>query len=252
MGDAEGQLLEPVWVRIGGGMELVPGGRRHGPADPALPPPGGLDQALRLDGRLVGWAERSDPALARRAALLGQSLGRERRSHLVGRLDHKLRSALLSLQESARAAAFGRPDQLEVVYDLAQEAGRRAAGLSAAAMDPKDSPRGVVLAMVLRLAAREAVQEVPADAIVWACEPVLVEALGRIHEWMGGPGTRFQLEALPGWVRMLVTPAPERAPLPVPELGEPLVRLLVDMHLGGWLDSQGPGPVSVYLPAMEP
>ncbi|MBO0682699.1 MAG: hypothetical protein J2P45_06045, partial [Candidatus Dormibacteraeota bacterium] len=57
------------WVRVGGGLEELPSGRRHGPADPDFPPPGGPWAELRLGGQLVGWAPPglNGRALARQA-----------------------------------------------------------------------------------------------------------------------------------------------------------------------------------------
>jgi hypothetical protein len=40
-----------------------------------------------------------------------------------------------------------------------------------------------------------------------------------------------------------------RHPLSVPEMGEPLVRLLVDSHLDGWLDARDGAAPDIYLPA---
>ena len=134
-----------MWVRVGGGMESVPDRKRHGPADTAFPPPGGPWEPLALGGRLVGWAEHGGLATARRSAEMGARLAEEERTYLVGRLGHKLRSAVLALQESARQAAFGRPELLETVFEQAQEVGRRAAALEAASTAPKERPRGVVV-----------------------------------------------------------------------------------------------------------
>src|SRR5258708_2429522 len=139
-----------MWVRVGGGMESIPDHARHGPADREFPPPGGPWEALTLNGRLVGWAESGGLAQARRSAEIGLQLAEDQRAHLLGRLGHKLRSAVLALQESARQAAFGRP---------------------------------------------------------------------------------------------------ERLALPVPEMGEPLIRLIVDTRLDGWLDASRPDGADVYLPA---
>src|SRR5439155_1311261 len=82
----------------------------HGPADLQFPPPGGDWQPLVLNGRLVGWAEQGGLRLARQAAEIGQRIADEQRDYLLGRLGHKLRSSVLALQESARHAAFGRPE----------------------------------------------------------------------------------------------------------------------------------------------
>src|ERR1700694_4827551 len=103
-------------------------------------------------GRRRGGGEQAGLAQARRSAELGAQLADEHRIHLLSRLGHKLRSAVLALQESARQAAFGRPELLEAVFEQAQEVGRRAAALEAAAVLPKDSARGVVLGAGLDLA----------------------------------------------------------------------------------------------------
>src|SRR5438046_7513009 len=160
-------------------MESIPDHRRHGPADVEFPPPGGPWEPLALNGRLVGWAERAGLGLARRSVELGQQLADDHRAYLLGRLGHKLRSAVLALQESARQAAFGRPELLEAVFEQAQEVGRRAAGLEAAAIEPKDSARGVVLGAVLNLAVPAAAHHLRPDAAVMGSEPVLVGALTR-------------------------------------------------------------------------
>src|SRR6202521_3492459 len=140
-----------MWVRVGGGMEAVPGRRRHGPADPEFPPPGGPWEPVSLGGRLVGWAEKGGLGVARRCAELGQQMVDEHRDYLLVRLGHKLRSSVLALQESARQAAFGRPELLEAVFEQAQEVGRRAVHLEAAGVLPKDSAREVVLGAVANL-----------------------------------------------------------------------------------------------------
>jgi len=239
----------PLWVRVGGGLELVPDHLRHGPADTAFPPPGGPWEALVLNGRLVGWAERGGLRVARQSAELGQRLADERREHLLGRLGHKLRSSVLALQESARQAAFGRPELLEGLFEQAQEVGRRAAGLEAAAVEPKDRARGVVLGAVLNLAMPAAANRVPADATVLGSEPVLVEAFTRVREWLLGESLTVTAEPHGAWWKVRVSSTGERKPLPVPELGEPLVRLIVDTQLDGWLDASPPDGADIYLPA---
>src|SRR5260221_11502291 len=98
-------------------MESIRDHQRHGPADVEFPPPGGPWKPLALNGRLVGWAEDSGLALARRSAELGAQLAEEHRAHLLGRLGHKLRSAPLALQESARQAALGRPELTATAFD---------------------------------------------------------------------------------------------------------------------------------------
>ena len=239
----------PMWVRVGGGLELVPDHERHGPADTAFPPPGGPWEALLLNGRLVGWAERGGLRVARQSAEIGQRKVNEQREYLLGRLGHKLRSSVLALQESARQAAFGRPELLEGLFEQAQEVGRRAAGLEAAVVEPKDHARGVVLGAVLNLAMPTATNRVPSDAIVLGSEPVLVEAFTRVRDWLLGDALTVTAEALGGWWKVHVGATGDRRPLPVPELGEPLVRLIVDTQLDGWLDASPPDGVDIYLRA---
>jgi hypothetical protein len=230
-------------------MESVPEHGRHGPADRDFPPPGGPWEPVSLNGRLVGWAEHGGLAQARRCAELGQILAEEQRVHLLGRLGHKLRSAVLALQESARQAAFGRPELLEAVFEQAQEVARRAAAVEAAAIQPKDAARGVVLGAVLNLALPIAARELPAGAVVLGSETALVEAFTRIQDWMGGPGMTIAAEPIGSWWKVSVAPGGERRPLSVPEMGEPLIRLIVDTRLDGWLDAGRPGGADIYLPA---
>ncbi|HVS48203.1 MAG TPA: hypothetical protein VHJ99_04805 [Candidatus Dormibacteraeota bacterium] len=239
----------PMWVRVGGGMESIPDRRRHGPADPEFPPPGGPWEPVSLGGRLVGWAEKGGLGVARRCAELGQQMVDEHRDYLLVRLGHKLRSSVLALQESARQAAFGRPELLEAVFEQAQEVGRRAAAVEAAAMQSKDQARGVVLGAVLNLAMPTAAREIPPDAVVLGSEPALVEALGRAKDWLGGDGLSIAAEPVGSWWRVRITSSGPRRPLTVPEMGEPLLRLIVDTHLDGWLDADRPGGADIYLPA---
>jgi hypothetical protein len=238
----------PAWVRVGGGMESVPDHARHGPADVEFPPPGGPWEALMLNGRLVGWAESGGLRAARKAAEMGQKLVDDQRDHVVGRLGHKLRSSVLALQESARQAAFGRPELLEGVFEQAQEVGRRAAGLEAAAIEPKDHARGVVLGAVLNLALPSAVRELPSEAAVVGSEPVLVEAFTRARDWLGG-SLSIAAEPVGSWWKVHVAVRGDRQQPSVPELGEPLLRLIVDTQLDGWLDTSPPDGIDIYLPA---
>jgi hypothetical protein len=245
---AEGSA--PIWVRVGGGLVEVPGGRRHGPADAAFPPPGGPWEVLRVGGELVGWTPPGRPPQAPRRALEERErIVRECRAWLLERLGHKLRSSVLALQESARQAAFGRQELLAEIYEQALDVGRRAQALEAVALDPKDLARAVVLGAVLNLAAPGAVRRLPPEAVVRASEPALVEALTRAYEWMGGPGTEIEGVRAAGWWRLQMRAAPNRGQLPVPELGEPLVRLLVDVRLEGWLEATGQDAIVIHLPA---
>src|SRR6266571_5402638 len=147
-------------------MESVPDHARHGPADRDFPPPGGPWEPLTLNGRLVGWAGHGGLGQARRSAEIGEQLADDERDYLLGRLGHKLRSAVLALQESARQAAFGRPELMETVFEQAQEVARRAAAVEAAANAPKERPRGVVLGAVLNGAMPFATRRMPDDAAV--------------------------------------------------------------------------------------
>lgn len=239
-----------MWVRVGGGMESVPERVRHGPADAAFPPPGGPWEPLLLNGRLVGWAEHGGLRVARQSAEIGQHLADEERHYLLGRLGHKLRSSTLALQESARQAAFGRPELLEALFEQAQEVARRAAALEAAAIAPKDSARGVVLGAVLNLAFAGAMSEVPPEAVILGSEPVIVEAFARIREWLNGELIEVTAAPVGAWWKVRIKSSGARRPLPVPEMGEPLVRLIVDTQLDGWLDASGHDAIDLYLPAV--
>jgi hypothetical protein len=238
-----------MWVRVGGGMESVPDHRRHGPADAAFPPPGGPWEPLALNGRLVGWAGHGGLAAARRSAEIGQQLAEAQRDHLVGRLGHKLRSAVLAMQESARQAAFGRPELLETVFEQAQEVGRRAAALEAAAAAPRDHARAVVLGAVLNLTMPNAARRVPSDAAVLGSETALVEAFTRLREWLGGESLTVEAAPVGAWWKVTACAGGARAQLSVPEMGEPLIRLIVDTHLDGWLDASRSPCADIYVPA---
>jgi hypothetical protein len=233
-------------------MESIPDHRRHGPADIDFPPPGGPWKPLALNGRLVGWGEQAGLAQARRSAELGQHLADEHRVHLLTRLGHKLRSAVLALQESARQAAFGRPELLEAVFEQAQEVGRRAAALEAAAVLPKDSARGVGLGAVLGLAMPHADRRLPPQAVVLGSEPALVEAFTRAQDWMGDQRLTVAAELVGSWWRVRVGATGPRRPLSVPEMGEPLIRLIVETHLDGWFDGSHPDRADIFLPALKP
>jgi hypothetical protein len=232
-------------------MQSIPDHKRHGPADIDFPPPGGPWKPLALNGRLVGWAEQPGLAMARRSAELGQQLADVQRAYLLTRLGHKLRSSALALQESARQAAFGRPELLEAVFEQAQEVGRRAAALEAAAVVPKDGARGVVLGAVLNLALPNADRKLPSQAVVLGSEPALVEAFTRAKEWMGGQHLTVAAEMVGSWWKVRVGASGPRRPLSVPEMGEPLIRLIVETHLDGWFDASHPDRADIYLPAHQ-
>ena len=75
------------------------------------------------------------------------------------------------------------------------------------------------------------------------------EAFTRLRDWLMGDSLSVAAEAMGGWWKVQVTAAGERKPLPVPELGEPLVRLIVDTQLDGWLDASRADGADVYLSA---
>ena len=231
-----------------------PGGRRHGPADTSHPPPGGPWQALEADGRLYGWTSGEATATAvAHAREEAQRLLTAERAHLIQRLGHKLRSSVLALQECARQAAFGRPELLEQLYDQAQDVARRATAVEAAALEPRDPARSVVLGAVLNLSAPDARRELPPDAVIRGSEPTLVQALTRACEWVGaGRPVVIQGQRVGPWWRLQISGAEDASRRgSIAEYGEPLVRLLVEAHLGGWLDAQEfpDGPIVIYLPS---
>jgi hypothetical protein len=85
--------------------------------------------------------------------------------------------------------------------------------------------------------------------VVLGSEPALVEAFTRIQEWMGGPGMTIAAVPVGSWWKVTVAPGGERRPLAVPELGEPLIRLIVDTRLEGWLDAGRPDGADIFLRA---
>ena len=240
-----------LWVRVGGGLEEACSGRRHGPADPDFPPPEGPWEGVWHEDHLVGWVL---PGWGRnsvgRVLEEADRIKHERRAYLLGRLSHRLRSSVLALQESARQAAFGRRELLEQIHDQAQDVGRRALAFESVALEPKDPPRAVVIGAVLGAAAPGARRELPGEAVVRAVEQVLRDALTRTYEWLGGPGSKIHGELTGNWWRLEVVAAPDRQPLVVPELGEPLVRHMVDTLLEGWLDASRADRAVIYLPAV--
>jgi len=92
-------------------------------------------------------------------------------------------------------------------------------------------------------------RRMPADAAVLGSEPALVEAFTRLRDWLGGGKLDVDAEAVGAWWKVTVCSEPSPAPLPVPEMGEPLIRLIVDTHLNGWLDVGSDRCADVYLPA---
>ena len=110
----------------------------------------------------------------------------------------------------------------------------------------------VGLGAVLNLALPSVERGVPEDAAVIASEPVLVEAFARRRDWLQGDSLSVGAEPIGGWWKVRFVSSGERKPLPVSELGEPLVRLIVDTHLDGWLDAGRGDGADVYLPAYRP
>jgi len=83
---------------------------------------------------------------------------------------------------------------------------------------------------------------------VLGSEPALVEAFSRAKDWLGD-GLKVVAEPVGVWWRVRIETSGPRRPLSVPEMGEPLLRLIVDTHLDGWLDAAAPHSVAIYLPA---
>ena len=110
----------------------------------------------------------------------------------------------------------------------------------------------VVLGAVLNLAVPSAAHNVPPAAAVIGSEPALVEALTRIKEWLVADSLTVSAEPFGSWWKVRISVSGERRQPAVPELGEPLVRLIVDTHLDGWLDVSPPDGVDIYLPAYHP
>ena len=239
-----------TWYRVGGGLEhnLQPEPLRHGPADADHPPPGRLLPVFHGD-RLAGWAEGPTPEMGPEATALGELRARALRERLLERLDHKLRGGLLALEASAAgAAATGDRALLGQVHDLAREVRSRAEGLASVVLEPRDGRRPVVLRAALAMLPATDSGGVPAEALVEASEQALRDLLERLVDWMGGAGCAFEATLDGRWWRLRVHRAgPSLAS--VPELGEPLVRHLVDFVLEGWLAPPDAGGVTLYLPA---
>jgi len=131
------------------------------------------------------------------------------------------------------------------------EAARRAAAVEAAAVQPKEGARGVVLGAVLNLAMPGADRRLPSEASVLGSEPALVEAFTRAQDWMGGQSLTVEAELMGSWWKVSVIATGERQPLSVPEMGEPLIRLIVESYLDGWFDASQPDRAEIYLPAHQ-
>ena len=239
------------WYRVGGGLERSAGGGfdRAGPADREHPPERGLRPLLQA-GVLVGWADDSDLWTAEVARAAGQLRLRERREHLVERLDHKVRGGLLALEAAVASAAGGSMTLMEQAYDLAREVRSRAEALSAVVVEPREPPRALVLRAAIGLAGGADADGVPVEAVVNGSEQVLRETTARVRDWMGGEDVAFAAVRDGGWWRVDV----RRSGPPVsdaPELREMLVRHLVDVRLSGWLAPPDGERVSFFLPAAD-
>ncbi|HYL07487.1 MAG TPA: hypothetical protein VEU76_03000, partial [Candidatus Udaeobacter sp.] len=105
---------------------------------------------------------------------------------------------------------------------------------------------------VLNPAFPEALRDLPPDAVIVGSEPLLVEAFSRVRDWLNGSSVQVSAEPVGGWWRVRFSVSGERKQLAVPELGEPLIRLIVDTQLDGWLDASAPDAVDLYLPAYRP
>ena len=62
-------------------------------------------------------------------------------------------------------------------------------------------------------------------------------------------GLSIVAEAVGSWWKVSVDASGPRRALAVPEMGEPLLRLIVDTHLDGWFDAARPNGADIYLPA---
>src|SRR5207244_566467 len=83
------------------------------------------------------------------------------------------------------------------------------------------------LGAVFNLALPHADRNLPSEAVVLGSEPALVEAFSRTQEWMGGQRLSVAAELVGTWWKVSVGASGPRKPLPVPEMGEPLIRLIV-------------------------
>jgi hypothetical protein len=140
---------------------------------------------------------------------------------------------------------------METVFEQAQEVARRAAAVEAAAVQPKEGARGVVLGAVLNLAMASADRRLPPEASVIGSEPALVEAFTRAQDWMGGQSLTVEAELMGSWWKVSITATGPRQVQAVPEMGEPLIRLIVESYLDGWFDASQPDRADIYLPAHQ-
>jgi hypothetical protein len=69
---------------------------------------------------------------------------------------------------------------------------------------------------------------------------------------MGDQRLTIAADPVGSWWRVRVGAGGPRPTLSVPELGEPLIRLIVETHLDGWLDASHPDHADFFLPALKP
>jgi hypothetical protein len=68
---------------------------------------------------------------------------------------------------------------------------------------------------------------------------------------MGGEGLAVEAELVGSWWKVRISGDGPRRPLAMPELGEPLIRLIVETQLDGWFDASDPDHADIYLPAHQ-
>lgn len=166
----------------------------------------------------------------------------EDRRRLALRLEHRLRSTLMLLQESARRSGS------EAMYDLAAEALRRAGGLASAAVPPGGETRPVHLASAIMSALPGAACGGDRGLAASVPDGDLRTVLGLLPGWLG-PDLSITLRANPELLLMEIS-APGPAPaMEVPEMGEPLIRILVEENLRGTLEVGEGATAIIGLPA---
>jgi len=94
-------------------------------------------------------------------------------------------------------------------------------------------------------------RRLPPEASVLGSEPALVEAFTRAKDWMGGQSLTVDAELMGSWWRVSVVASGPRQSLAVPEMGEPLIRLIVETYLDGWFDVSHADRADFYLPASQ-
>jgi hypothetical protein len=94
-------------------------------------------------------------------------------------------------------------------------------------------------------------RRLPPEASVIGSEPALVEAFTRAQDWMGGQSLTVEAELMGSWWKVSVSATGPRQVLAVPEMGEPLIRLIVESYLDGWFDASKQDRADIYLPAHQ-